>query len=100
MFSGFRDVDPSDQSSSSPGNSPGSSGGSSSSRAFGPAQGPAKARLQDKQIEKGRSIMMRDYVSILRFGHRGRHFYSSMTGTGADQTSSRCTIKPHTSLTS
>lgn len=57
MFAGFRDVDPSDQSSSA-GNSPASSGGSSR---FG--SGPAKARMQDKEIEKGRSIMMRDYVS-------------------------------------
>jgi hypothetical protein len=79
MFSGFRDVDSADQSSSSPGNSPGSSGGSSSSRAFGPGQGPAKARLQDKQIEKGRSIMMRDYVSVVHFDHRASQVNSSMT---------------------
>lgn len=65
MFSGFRDVDSASScgasSSCSPtslGSSPASSGGSS--RSFG---GNAKARLQDKQIEKGRAIMMRDYVS-------------------------------------
>jgi hypothetical protein len=65
MFSGFRDVDSASSggasSSCSPtcqGSSAASSGGSS--RSFG---GNAKARLQDKQIEKGKAIMMRDYVS-------------------------------------
>jgi hypothetical protein len=71
MFSGFRDVDSASSCGASSSCSPTSLG--SSSRSFG---SNAKARLQDKQIEKGRAIMMRDYVS--RAAKQSVH----TTGTG------------------
>lgn len=69
MFNTFnRDCDTasSERSSCGPtsvGSSPASSAGSS--RGFG---GTAKVRMQDKQIEKGKAIMMRDYVSYTAVG--------------------------------
>jgi hypothetical protein len=65
MFNTFPgcDATSSDRSSCSPtsvGSSP-----ASSSRGFG---GTAKVRMQDKQIEKGKAIMMRDYVSHTALG--------------------------------
>jgi hypothetical protein len=59
MFSGFREMDSSSSGSPTSAMSPASTAGSS--RSFG--SGGSKARLQDKQIEKGKAIMMRDYVS-------------------------------------
>lgn len=61
MFAGFRDVDSASSGGASSNCSPTCLGSSAaSSRSFG---SNAKARLQDKQIEKGKAIMMRDYVS-------------------------------------
>lgn len=62
MFSGFREMDSASSGSPTSSMSPASTAGSS--RSFG--SGGSKARLQDKQIEKGQAILMRDYVSAIQ----------------------------------
>lgn len=71
MFSGFREMDSSSSGSPTSAMSPASTAGSS--RSFG--SGGSKARLQDKQIEKGKAIMMRDYIptniNVMLYGESG-----------------------------